>query len=82
MKNEYSVVEAAKILGMSKQSLHSVIRQGGLKAKSRKIGKVTHLYIKGRDLGAYAIKKIEKLQSKMNNMRMDLFLDEGENEVS
>lgn len=82
MRKEYTVKEAAKILGMGKQSLHTLIDMGAIKASKRKVNGVGYLFISGKDLEKYAHDKIERLQRKIDDMRMDLLIDEGEDEVS
>ena len=72
MKKEYTVKEAAVILGMDKQSLHSVIKWGGMKVRRAMIGGVPYIYISRKVLEDYAKHKIESLQGKIDRMRMDL----------
>jgi len=72
MKKEYTVKEAAEILGMDKQSLHSVISWGGMKVRKTMVGGVPYIYISRKVLEDYGKRKIESLQGKINKMRMDL----------
>lgn len=81
MKKEYTVREAAKILGMGKQSLHTLIDMGAIEATKRDVNGVGYLFITGEELKRYANEKKRKLQAKIDSMRIDL-LKEDEDEVS
>lgn len=63
---------AAEVLGMEKQSLHSVIQQGGIRAYMGRKGDVPTLFIKRAEVERYGTEKVAKLEDKLSRMRMDL----------
>lgn len=67
---EYTVQEAADILGMKKSSLHSIIQMGGIKSTKRKVNGVPTRHISEKELKEYAkekVKRHKKALDKMNN---------------
>jgi excisionase family DNA binding protein len=65
-KQFYTIAEAAKILGVSRQAVHLAIKKGALKAREKKVSKSEWL-ISAEDLESYRPSNRHQASGKKNN---------------
>ena len=68
---EYTLKEAAEILGVAKSTLHTMQQRGTINAQKKKVGNMEVYFVKESELKQCVLEKKHRLEERLSKMDKD-----------